>query len=72
MTSPLIFIASCMEAAIYGKMKLVAEHGTRQEMDAHLLQTIQQKRLTKTIIFCRSSAEVLKVNRMLYQVRLDF
>ena len=65
MTAALIFIASHMEAAIYCKMKLIVQHGTPQEMDTYLVQIVQQKRQTKTIIFCRSPAEVMKVNNMI-------
>lgn len=69
MNAPLIFIASCMEAAIYGKMKLNVQHGTPQEMNAYLVKTVREKQLGRTMIFCRSPAEVLKVKQMLGQVK---
>ncbi|XP_032782601.2 putative ATP-dependent RNA helicase TDRD12 isoform X1 [Daphnia magna] len=63
--NPSVFISSCMEAAIYGGMKLDVRLGTSDEMDCHLLEIMQKKRLSRTIIFCRGSAEVFKVERML-------
>ncbi|XP_057379935.1 putative ATP-dependent RNA helicase TDRD12 isoform X2 [Daphnia carinata] len=63
--NPSVFISSCMEAAIYGGMKLDVRLGTCDEMDCHLLEILQKKRLSRTIIFCRGSAEVFKVERML-------
>lgn len=68
MNSPSIFISSCMEAAIYGGMKLYIHQGDSQEMDSHLLKIMKEKHLTRTIIFCRGSAEVSKVDKMLTEV----
>lgn len=57
-----------MEAAIYGGMKLDVRLGTSDEMDSHLLEIVREKRLSRTIVFCRGSAEVFKVERMLSTV----
>lgn len=66
--NPSIFISSCMEAAIYGGMKLDVRRGTPEEMDRDLLEIVQSKRFSRTIIFCRGSAEVFKVEQMLSEV----
>ncbi len=63
--NPSIFISSCMEAAIYGGMKLDVRRGTSEEMDRDLLEIVQSKQFSRTIIFCRGSAEVFKVEEML-------
>lgn len=68
MTNPSVFISSCMEAAVYGKMKLDVRRGTAKEMDCFLLQIVRAKLLSRTIIFCRGPAEVLKVAEMLKTV----
>ena len=66
--NPSVFISSCMEAAIYDGMKLDVRRGTSEEMDVHLLEIVQSKRFSRTIIFCRGSAEVFKVEAMLSKV----
>lgn len=70
MKSPSIFISSCMEAAIYGGMKLDVRLGTPQEMDSRLLEIMQEKLMSRTIIFCRGSTEVLKIEKMLSEVTI--
>ena len=68
MKSPSVYIASFMEAAIYGEMKLLTHRGTRHEMDERLFEIIRQRKNTKIVIFCRSEEEVLDVRRKLSEV----
>ena len=68
MKTPCLFISSCLEAAIYGGMKLDVQHGTSSEMDSSLLKLVQEKRTTRTIVFCRSSDEIAKLQDMLSTV----
>ena len=68
MKTPYLFIASCLEAAIYGGMELDVRHGTSSEMDSSLLKIIDEKRTTRTIVFCRSNEEITKLQDMLLTV----
>jgi hypothetical protein len=65
MKTPYLFISSCLEAAIYGGMELDVRHGTSSEMDSSLLKIIEEKRTTRTIVFCRSYDEICKLQEML-------
>ena len=69
--NPSVFISSCMEAAIYGGMKLDVRRGTSEEMNHQLLEIVRSKILSRTIIFCRGSDEVYKVEEMLSMVLLN-
>jgi hypothetical protein len=68
MKTPYLFISSCLEAAIYGGMELDVRHGTSSEMDSSLLKIIEEKRTTRTIVFCRSNDEIAKLQEMLSMV----
>lgn len=68
MKNPSVFVSSCMEAAVYGKMKLDVRLGTAKEMDCLLLQIVREKLSTRTIIFCRGATEVSKVADMISTV----
>lgn len=70
MKNPSIFISSCLEASVYGGMKLDVRRGTPEEMDCQLLEIVQKKKYSRTIIFCRGSSEVFKVETMLSKVSL--
>lgn len=70
MKKPSVFISSSMEAAIYGGMKIDVRFGTPQEMDSHLIQIMREKVMSRTIIFCRGSTEVFKVEKMLQEVAI--
>ena len=65
MKDPAIFISSFMEVAIYGQMKVDVRRGTCEEMDAALLEIVNLKRTTPTMIFCRDAKEIRKVRGML-------
>jgi len=68
MKTPYLFISCSLEAAIYGGMKLDVRHGTPSEMDNNLLKIIGEKRSTRTIVFCRSYDEIVKLQEMLSTV----
>lgn len=65
---PSIFISSCAEAAVYGRMKLRLIRGNKEEMKAVLLQIVKDHRREKKIIFCRDAEEIYEVKRLLQTV----
>lgn len=70
MQSPTLYIASCMEAAVYGRMELDVRFGTADEMRRRLVDVVVERRHTKTVVFCRSKDEVHHVADLLSGVKV--
>ena len=70
MKTPYLFISSCVEAAIYGGMELVVKRGTSSQMNNDLMTIVEEKKETRTVIFCRSFDEIGKLQHMLLKVSL--
>lgn len=68
MQNPSIIIASYIEAAVYGGMKLHVQRGTAEQMDRNLIQIVREKAGRNTVIFCQDSGEIERVKEMLYTV----